>query len=274
MFQYLQITVGQPTFKANPAGSVDSENKQILPLGTVELRNELERLQTSLAHQQKSNLCLEAENLELKMDLEKHTKETPHLQEQIQHLENYIELLKDENQQQASSSSDAPCVAESREEKKVSQLERTVFILKRVVEKLQVENKRLLSGKRPLSERSPSADKLRRDHIRLKEQHTDSLQKIQTLEAHLQAAKKLSKSRMESAEVEQLKAQLDEVKKQLAQKAHLLEKVKSLLHAAAAKEKRLLEEIAELKFAIDRPDDHQLDIPSPIEEVSEISSDN
>ncbi|XP_048522756.1 centrosomal protein of 290 kDa [Dendroctonus ponderosae] len=242
--------------------------------GTVELRNELERLQTSLAHQQKSNLCLEAENLELKMDLEKHTKETPHLQEQIQHLENYIELLKDENQQQASSSSDAPCVAESREEKKVSQLERTVFILKRVVEKLQVENKRLLSGKRPLSERSPSADKLRRDHIRLKEQHTDSLQKIQILEAHLQAAKKLSKSRMESAEVEQLKAQLDEVKEQLAQKAHLLEKVKSLLHAAAAKEKRLLEEIAELKFAIDRPDDHQLDIPSPIEEVSEISSDN
>lgn len=69
----------------------------------------------------------------------------------------YIELLKDENhQQQASSSSEGPCVAESKEEKKVSQLERTVFILKRVVEKLQVENKRLLSGKRPMSERSVS----------------------------------------------------------------------------------------------------------------------
>lgn len=51
------------------------------------MRNELERLQTTLSHQQKSNLCLEAENLELKMDLEKHTKETPHLQEQILHLE-------------------------------------------------------------------------------------------------------------------------------------------------------------------------------------------
>lgn len=66
----------------------------------------------------------------------------------------YIQLLKDENQKQVSSASDVPRVAESADDKKVSQLERTVFILKRVVEKLQVENKRLVSGKRPLSERS------------------------------------------------------------------------------------------------------------------------
>lgn len=37
--------------------------------------------------------------------------------------------------------------------KKVEDLERTVFIMKRVVEKLQTENKRLLNGRRPLSER-------------------------------------------------------------------------------------------------------------------------
>lgn len=43
-----------------------------------------------MANLQKNNLCLEAENLELKMDLEKYSKETPHLQEQIQHLERYI----------------------------------------------------------------------------------------------------------------------------------------------------------------------------------------
>lgn len=64
----------------------------------------------------------------------------------------YIQLLKDENQKQVAN--DVPRVAESADDKKVSQLERTVFILKRVVEKLQVENKRLVSGKRPLSERS------------------------------------------------------------------------------------------------------------------------
>lgn len=47
-------------------------------------------------------------------------------------------------------------MVESTEDKKVSQLERTVFVLKRVVEKLQVENKRLTGGKRPLPERSVS----------------------------------------------------------------------------------------------------------------------
>lgn len=51
------------------------------------MRNELERLQTCTANLQKTNLCLEAENMELKMDLEKYSKETPHLHEQIRHLE-------------------------------------------------------------------------------------------------------------------------------------------------------------------------------------------
>jgi peptidoglycan hydrolase CwlO-like protein len=55
--------------------------------GTVEVRAELERLQNSISNLQKSNLCLEAENLELKLDLEKSTKEVPHLREQIHHLE-------------------------------------------------------------------------------------------------------------------------------------------------------------------------------------------
>lgn len=40
--------------------------------------------------------------------------------------------------------------------KKNEDLERTVFIMKRVVEKLQAENKRLLSGRRPISERAVS----------------------------------------------------------------------------------------------------------------------
>lgn len=40
------------------------------------------------------------------------------------------------------------------EAKKVDDLERTVFIMKRVVEKLQAENNRLLNTKRPVAERS------------------------------------------------------------------------------------------------------------------------
>ena len=60
---------------------------EIVFQGSVEVRAELDRLQNTVSNLQKSNLCLEAENLELKLDLEKSPKELPHLREQIQHLE-------------------------------------------------------------------------------------------------------------------------------------------------------------------------------------------
>lgn len=48
---------------------------------------ELERLSSTVSNLQKSNLRLEAENLELRLDLEKAGNDTPYLKEQIQHLE-------------------------------------------------------------------------------------------------------------------------------------------------------------------------------------------
>lgn len=49
----------------------------------------------------------------------------------------------------------AGITTDNAETKKVAELERTVFILKRVVEKLQTENKRLSNGKqRPCIERT------------------------------------------------------------------------------------------------------------------------
>lgn len=59
----------------------------MLSKGTGELRAEFERLQQANGGLQKVNLRLEAENLELKLDLEKYTQEEPHLKEQIRHLE-------------------------------------------------------------------------------------------------------------------------------------------------------------------------------------------
>lgn len=59
----------------------------MLSKGTGELRAEFERLQNSNSGLQKVNLRLEAENLELKLDLEKYAQEEPHLKEQIRHLE-------------------------------------------------------------------------------------------------------------------------------------------------------------------------------------------
>lgn len=55
--------------------------------GGCELRAELERSQTTNSNLQKGNLRLEADNLELRLDLEKCGKELPLLREQILHLE-------------------------------------------------------------------------------------------------------------------------------------------------------------------------------------------
>lgn len=47
----------------------------------------MERLQAAVSTLQKNNLRLETENLDLKLDLEKSTKDVPQLQQRIQHLE-------------------------------------------------------------------------------------------------------------------------------------------------------------------------------------------
>lgn len=63
----------------------------------------------------------------------------------------YIDALKAENTNKES----VEVVSDTgnAETKKKSELERTVLVLRRIVEKLQAENKRLLNGKRPFSDR-------------------------------------------------------------------------------------------------------------------------
>ncbi|CAG9857013.1 unnamed protein product [Phyllotreta striolata] len=204
--------------------------------GPSELRGELERLHASNSHLQKANVRLEAENLDLKLDLEKCDKEVPSLRRQIQHLEKYVEALKAEKEENVERYNDG------REGKKSSELERTVFVLKRVVEKLQIENKRLVNGKRPLIDKSPAMEKLKRDYLRLKEQHAQCSKKTSRLEMRDAESKKSSNRE------EELSKELDEVKEQLELKSGLLDKVKILLHRAAAKEKSLMQEISELKL--------------------------
>ncbi|XP_044259542.1 centrosomal protein of 290 kDa-like isoform X2 [Tribolium madens] len=212
--------------------------------GSVEVRAELERLQNTISTLQKNNLCLEAENLELKLDLEKSTKELPHLREQIQHLENYIEVLKKENMESITSD---VALNPKTDIKKITELERTIFVLKRVVEKLQAENKRLLTGKRFYPDRAGCGDKLKRDHQRLKEQYCESIQKVAKLEEEVKA---LKANKPVSDSVTFLSDELTQVKLQLEQKTQLLNKVKVLLQRAAVKEKALLQELEELKLEI------------------------
>lgn len=57
------------------------------PQGGGEMRAEMERVQNTNAVLQKANLRLEAEALDMRLDLEKSTNEVPHLREQINYLE-------------------------------------------------------------------------------------------------------------------------------------------------------------------------------------------
>ncbi|CAH0553139.1 unnamed protein product [Brassicogethes aeneus] len=218
--------------------------------GSVEVRGEMERMQSKISSIQKRNLCLEAENLECKMDLEKSRKEMPYLQEQIQHLENYIEVLKDENTKNLSGRGAEKSSEQNCESKKLPELERTVFILKRVIEKLQVENKRLINGKMPNSERTSSADKFRRDNLRLRQQYGEAIEKVTLLEKELadcnDKIKSFSKKPVSDI-VKALSEELSNVRKELKEKSLLLERVKILLQRAAAKEKSLLQEIANMR---------------------------
>ncbi|CAH2007824.1 unnamed protein product [Acanthoscelides obtectus] len=218
--------------------------------GPSEIRAELERLQISNSNIQKTNLRLEAENLDLQLDLEKASKEVPYLRQQIEHLQSYVNALQSENSEKHAQPTTQ--VIPTRDEiKKNSELERTVFMLKKVVEKLQAENKRLMNGKRPLSDRVASAGKLKRENDKLKDQCGQYAEKICRLEQdllHVKSSKSVSFcTKSESDKVAALYDELSKVKEQLQSKTTLLDKVKVLLHRAATKEKMLLEEISLLK---------------------------
>ncbi|KAF5299147.1 hypothetical protein FQA39_LY02320 [Lamprigera yunnana] len=211
-----------------------------------EVRVELEHMQSALENLQKLNLRLEAENLDLKLDLEKYGNDLPHLRDQIQHLESYIEVLKSENEgKHVVSESGDTNLNKCNDLKKISQLERTVFVLKRVVEKLQVENKRLHAAKPCQTSDRYGYDKLRMEYSKLKEQYGNRIQEVKRLEEQLKYANnKIStlEQRELSKEVSSLASELSTIKMELNHKTELLDKIKVLLHRAAAKEKSLLEQ--------------------------------
>lgn len=156
----------------------------------------------------------------------------------------YIEVLKAENK------TDLYPTKEAKEpsKDKVPEMERTIFVLKRLVEKLQAENKRLSRGSSTCTVvgRTASEEKLRNDLKSVKQQLSESLTKIRELESELAASREkihLVENRPVPNSLSSLANQLAEVKGELAQKSQLLDKVKVLLHRAASKEKALLDEV-------------------------------
>lgn len=94
----------------------------------------------------------------------------------------------------------------------------------------------------------PSAEKLKRDFLRLKEQHAACTRKIELLERELEVTKNTLKnvsiSNSDNDRIVTLSSELNSVKEQFQIKCGLLDKVKVLLHRAAAKEQSLIQEVS------------------------------
>jgi centrosomal protein CEP290 len=142
-------------------------------------------------------------------------------------------------------------------------MEQTILTLKRVIEKLKVENKYLKESK-PSSIPSTATymsqndrkkeelfEKLRNEHEKLQKNHNEMLGKVSALEIELQLSQaqaiNVSCPHCNRNFGEMATQDADVLSQQLQQKTLLLEKAKTLLTRAAAKEKHLREQIFHLK---------------------------
>ncbi|KAJ8673333.1 hypothetical protein QAD02_004595 [Eretmocerus hayati] len=201
--------------------------------------DEARRLQNVIEILEKENLRLEAENFELRLELERANVNVPRYQDKIQHLEKYIELLKSEKSlegihTQPSSNTPPPRRESSLQQHSKLELERTVVTLKKVIEKLQAENKRLRV--RDGSGCNCNCAK----ELEIANKRVSCLQN----ELELLAEKRLQAD----GTVEDMREELEEFRRQLIAKNELLAKVKQLLTKAAANEKALRQRIQQLEY--------------------------
>ena len=134
--------------------------------------------------------------------------------------------------------------------------------MKRVIEKLKVENKNLKDSKNSIPstatymsqndrKKEELFEKLRNEHEKLQKNYNEMLSKVSSVEIELQ----LSQSQQINVSCphcnrnfgEMASQDADVLSQQLQQKASLLEKAKTLLTRASAKEKHLREQIFHLK---------------------------
>lgn len=149
-------------------------------------------------------------------------------------------------------------------------MEQTILKLKRVVEKLQVENK-YLKGNSTRQHSSSSTnittaaymsqndrkkeetfEKLKSDYEKLQKNYADALNKISALQIELELSQaqsiNVSCPHCNKKNLDELATQdFDVLQQQLQQKTALLDRARILLQRAAGKEKHLIEKINYLK---------------------------
>nr|XP_050862423.1 centrosomal protein of 290 kDa isoform X1 [Vespula vulgaris] len=232
---------------------IEEQKNCIASLEAVSKGNEyvvdkLQKLETTRDILERTNLKLESENFELRLEIEKANADTPRLREKVEHLERYIELLKVEKSSDSTPRSSSKEHQEFNSKKPVLELEKTIFTLKRIVEKLQAENKRLkFNSKRNYFASSVQGKKVYNANEKPYEKlYEEAQKKVIDLETDLQLAEQRI-TMLEKTQKEDDNGEINILKQQLSHKSELLEKVKQLLTRAAINEKTLRQRLQQLE---------------------------
>lgn len=192
-----------------------------------ELENAIERKTLS----QKRNLKLEAENNQLKEELEKLRQGS--FRQALEMAEiNPMSIDIDSLTEEEGSSDKIQIKSKQR---RTADLEKAVTVLKRVVDKLQAENKRLSNKQATSMQEKEYTEKIQMELQKSQANYLDAVEKCSLLEAELMQLRTYT-NRTDRDEIERLNSQL-------AQKSALLSRVKLLLERAAARERSLTEQI-------------------------------
>ncbi|KYM95179.1 PREDICTED: centrosomal protein of 290 kDa [Cyphomyrmex costatus] len=215
--------------------------------GNTNVISQLEKLEMTKDVLEKMNLKLESENFELRLELERANSDTPGLREKVEHLEKYITLLKAEKSSDSSPRSSEKELPESNNKKSTFEMEKTIFTLKRIIEKLQAENKRLkLNSKKTHLLVNKGKKNITEGDTLFQRQYEESQKRVISLEADLRLAEQRV-AMLEKAHKEDDNGDFRILKQQLIHKSELLNKVKQLLTRAAKNEKTLRQRVQQLE---------------------------
>ncbi|EDS44104.1 conserved hypothetical protein [Culex quinquefasciatus] len=261
---------------------IESQQRRIIAMelerkGSNTMTHEFEKLQEKISSLEAQNIRLEAKTLQLQLDNDmlRKSDESERMRGQMKHLEDYIQILKDELAKPAPPASipqtiNVECQRCARAATSggeisdySSKLEQTVIALRRVVEKLKVENKQLRDGRHGSSGTTASSrdssksgspskegyDRLKKDHEKLQQSYTEALNRVAALQVEVELLSSANCPRCSEGEKGRRDEgeQDNELERTLEKKTQLLEKAKILLTRAAAKERYLKEQIALLR---------------------------
>ncbi|XP_011049830.1 PREDICTED: centrosomal protein of 290 kDa [Acromyrmex echinatior] len=214
--------------------------------GNSNVISQLEKLEMTKDVLEKMNLKLESENFELRLELKRANSDTPGLREKVEHLEKYIQLLKAEKSSDSTPRSSEKELPESNK-KSIFEMEKTIFTLKRIIEKLQAENKRLkFNSKKTHLLVNKGKTNIIEGNTLFQRQYEESQKRVISLEADLRLAEQRV-TMLESAHKEDDNGDFRILKQQLIHKSELLNKVKQLLTKAAINEKTLRQRVQQLE---------------------------